>query len=141
MGANYFDPLSNGDVFDGVHLGSDLGNTFDAAANANTAQSYVTPKWDLSVNLNAAEAATPVDTTDVGNFTSFWQGIAKTVVGYSIAKDAAQSGLTTNGGQNSQGGANGRTGTAPTSQVRGGFSPLLLIAAGLGALWVITREG
>lgn len=126
------------DVFGGQQIATDLSAWFDTAAVKNSDNSFTTDKTDLSVSLNAAEAATPSTSAPRQGFSDFWQGIANTVVGYAIQKDAAQSGLTTTGGRLQQGATNGATTQTPVQQARG-FSPLAVGALLLGAYMLAKR--
>lgn len=97
---------------------------FAAAANLGADQSFTVPRAEYTVATNAVQSAQPiVSDPSMGQWGQFFRDLTKTVVGYSIAKDAAQSGLVN---------ANGRpvapVYTQPAQPAGlGGLLPLVLV--------------
>jgi hypothetical protein len=70
----------------------DIGSTFDTAQEVGSGSSYDTPRTSETVTSNAIQSGQDVDNSG-GPWQSFFRDAAKSIVGYSIQKDAVQSGV------------------------------------------------
>lgn len=80
------------DIFDSPEWGQGLPDVFNTSAGFGTGSTYDTPRHEDTVTSNALQSMQPVETVDTG-WTSFFRDITKGIVGYSIQKDAVQSGV------------------------------------------------
>lgn len=106
-------------------LGYDLSTPAAIGADA----SFLTPRSWNTVPTDALESMTPVTPNASGEWSGFFRDLTKTIVGYSIVKDAQQSGV--------QPAANVQPGgaVAPrTTQPSANLVPLLLIGAAVFAV-------
>lgn len=104
---------------------SDLGGMFDTAAGIGADNSFITPRTTDTVATNAVQSMTPVTEGASSGWTSLFQDVFKGVVGYSLAKDAVQSGVTrpAYGAQQTYQGQP----QAQRQPAAGGLLPLLLV--------------
>lgn len=116
---------------DGFSL--DFDDVFGTAANIGAGLSYTQPRSLATVPTNALQSLQPVTAADDGgNWSDFWQGTLRTVVGYSIARDAARNGV----GYTQPAAAT--TGPASVAAAaRAGMSPLLMIGLAVGLIGAI----
>ena len=70
-----------------------LADTFSAAQTMGANSSFVVPRTSDTVTLNAIDGAAPINNDDEGAWGGFWRGGIKTIIGYSIARDAARNGV------------------------------------------------
>jgi hypothetical protein len=113
-----------------------LSDTWLAATNFGGSDgSWVTPRTSDTVPTNAVQSMAPVTAAnDGGGWSDFWKGALTTAIGYSIQKDAVQSGV-----------VRPATGTPQAAQAqvvaqRGLLSnPLVLGAIGLGIFLAVKK--
>lgn len=72
-----------------------LSDTWVTATNFGGSDgSWTTPRTSETVPVNAVQSMTPVTApADNGGWSDFWKGALQTAIGYSIQKDAVQSGV------------------------------------------------
>jgi hypothetical protein len=87
----------------GLSIDGSVWDIFGSAANVGADPSYDTPRSTATVPTDAVGSMTPVTVAnDSGGWSDFWKGTLQTVIGYSIAKDAAQSGIAPRTGSSGQ---------------------------------------
>ena len=119
-------------VLDGFSFSDGLTDNWLTATNFGGSDgSWSTPRTPDTVPSNALQSMTPVTASnDAGGWSDFWKGALQTAIGYSIQKDAVQSGVVRGAGP-----VPGQIGVAGQAQVGGqvapdplrGLMPLLLI--------------
>lgn len=78
----------------GLSIDGSVWDIFGTAAGVGADPSYDQPRSTVTVPTDAVGSMTPVTApNDSGGWSDFWKGTLQTVVGYTIAKDAAQSGI------------------------------------------------
>lgn len=114
-----------------------LGGWWSAANGISADQSFVTPRTEDTVPANAIQSMQPITTGDGSTGSGWGEGWGDflkqtlgTVVGYSIAKDAAQAGVARPAVQQY-----GQPGYG--SQVQGTARPVGLSLGGLGPLLLV----
>jgi hypothetical protein len=79
----------------GLTASGDFWNIFGTSAAVGADSSYSEPRSTATVPTSALGSMQPVTAAnDGGGWSDFWKGTLQTVIGYSIAKDAARSGVT-----------------------------------------------
>ena len=81
--------FSFGDAADYFGLQDLYGVAQEIGANS----SYITPRTSDTVTSNAIDGAAPIDNSGGGAWGGFWRDGLKTVLGYSVARDAARNGV------------------------------------------------
>lgn len=70
---------------------------FGTAMTLGADSSYITPRTSDTVTSNAIDGAAPIDNSGGGAWGGFWRDGLKTVLNYSLARDAARNGVGTQG--------------------------------------------
>lgn len=72
----------------------DIQDVFSSALHFGADGSYETTRTSDTVTTDAVAGSVAIDNTQSTGWSSFFQDTAKALVGYSLAKDARQSGVT-----------------------------------------------
>lgn len=121
----------------GLSIDGSVWDIFGTAAGVGADPSYDQPRSTVTVPTDAVGSMTPVTApNDSGGWSDFWKGTLQTVVGYTIAKDAAQSGIVPRT-------VNGQPGYVPVQQPvqRSGMQlgPLLVGAAVVAGVVLVAK--
>lgn len=131
--------MASGDFFGSASApGFNLSDEWNAALGINIDDSYWTPRTADTVPSNALQTMQPIETNTGGGWSDFWKGTLQTVIGYSIAKDAAQSGVARPGQQYGQA-AYPAQGGAYAAQRQPGGQVLTLALVGVG-IYLLARK-
>lgn len=80
-----------------ISLSDFFPEVWNTAAGVNADNSYSQPRGAATVPTNALQTMQPIESTGTGAWADWLQGTVSQVLGYAVAKDAAQSGLTAAG--------------------------------------------
>lgn len=117
--SSYFDGTAPQDIFtSALHFGAD--------------GSYVTPRSSDTVTSDAVNGAVPINNMPDTGWSSFFRDTARALVGYGLAKDAQQSGVTQPG--------QAPMAPVPVQVAQQRNSTLLLIALAVGGAVLLLKE-